>query len=325
MLRKDDNWSKDELINFALWHILDTDEFEEYISLTEGYDKTEWRRKFWKRKDPTPTTSENEIEAEFQLRIEYARKKFASFWNYKSFKYMPDQHLRLGWPHAPWDARGELYVKYGKPDFRSVQGWHTEIWTYNRHSVDFHVKQFMTNIYGKAIVAGELSYQLHGGEIQNFDHLNPLSSMGDLSETLWNSVNSYVQVNYIFNQEMLYIHNYNADPIEGLQWLFDKEVNKEKITFRYKFPVDEFELISQSGGFEVRYREVYCILDEDLREVSKNDVIRHIGDIPDDNFIFEESILLDLPEGDYTLHLRIEDQNADNLCIFSKEFEVKDL
>ena len=146
MLRKDDDWSKEELINFALWHILDTDKFEEYANLTSEYDKTEWRRKLWKRKDPTPTTSENEFEAEFQQRINYARTNFASFWNYMSFKYLPDQHLRLGWPHAPWDARGELYIKYGEPDFRSVEGWHTEIWIYDRYSVDFLVKQYMTNI-----------------------------------------------------------------------------------------------------------------------------------------------------------------------------------
>jgi len=330
MLRKDDEWTKEELMNFALWHIMDANDFKEYVFLENEYDKSEWRRKFWKRKDPTPTTSENEFEVEFQYRIDYARSKFASFWNYKNFKYLPDQHLRLGWPHAPWDARGELYIKYGEPDTRTIESWHEEIWTYYRYKVDFLVKQYMTNVFGNAIVAGELSnknYGGSGGRNRDFDHLNPLSPSRSSSETLWNSVNTYVQANFIFNQEIRYIHDYNADPIEGLQLLFDKFTDKDiaMIVFRYQLPADELELVSQAGVLEVSYREVYCVLDEDLREVVKEEIVRRIENIPNDDFKFEESIPLNLPEGKYTLHLRIEDQNAENLGIFSQEFEVKDL
>jgi len=330
MLRKDDEWTKEELINFALWHILEINEFKEYVFLEDEYDKSEWRRKYWKRKDPTPTTPENEFEVEFQFRVDYARAHFASFWNYMNFKYLPDQHLRLGWPHAPWDARGELYIKYGEPDFRSVEGWHTEIWTYNRYSVDFLVKQYMTNVFGNAIAAGELSYRTFGtggGIVRGIDRSNPMSAIQGLSSTLWNSVNTYVQANFIFKQEIRYIHNYHADPIEGMELLFDQSMDKdiEKIIFRYQLPVDEFELISQAGVLEVHYREVYCVLDEDLREVAKNEIIRRIGNIPNDDFRFEESIFVTLPEGKYTLHLRIEDQNAKNLGIFSQDFEVKNL
>jgi hypothetical protein len=330
MLKKDDDWSREELVNFALWHILDTEEFKEYISLASDFDKNEWRRKYWKRKDPTPTTKENEIEQEFQRRIDFSRNNFAEFWNYLSFKYLPDQHMRLGWPHAPWDARGELYIKYGDPDFRSIEGFHSEVWTYNRYSVDFLVKQYMTNIFGNAIAAGELSYRLYGTydrRINDFDHLNPLSSAKRLSQSLWNSINSYVQTNYIFNQEIRYAYDYKADPIDNMELSFDQTLSqgKKRIVFRYQLPVEEFELVSQPGGLEVRYKEVYCVLDEDLREVAKQEIIRRIGNIPNDDYKFEESILINLPEGKYTLHLRIEDQNAENLGIFRYEFEVRDL
>lgn len=330
MLRKDDGWTKEELINFALWQIVDTNEFKEYIFLENEHDKSEWRRKFWKRKDPTPTTSENEFEEEFQKRVDYARAHFASFWNYMNFKYLPDQHLRLGWPHAPWDARGELYIKYGEPEFRSIQGWHTEIWTYNRYNVDFLVKQYMTNVFGNAIAAGELSNRIYaapGTRNAGIDRSNPMSAMQGLSSTLWNSVNTHVQENFIFKQEIRYIHNHNADPIEGIELMFDQSMatNKKKIIIRYQLPVDQFKLALQGGNLEVHYREVYCVLDEDLREVAKNDIIRRIGNIPNDDFKFEESILVNLPEGKYTLHLRIEDQNAENLGIFKQEFEVRDL
>jgi hypothetical protein len=315
------------LINFALWHILNTDEFKEYTSFTNENDKTEWRRKFWRRKDPTPTTSENEFEEEFQRRIDFARTEFASFWNYRNFKYLPDQHLRLGWPHAPWDARGELYIKYGEPDFRSVQGWHTEIWNYSRYKVDFLVKQYMTNIYGNAISAGELSYRNYGDRIRDINQSNPLSSMQRLGTTLWNNANSYLQANFIYKQEIRYAFNYNADIIEGIQVSIDHIVDNEKgqMVIRYQLSVDQFEQVSKPDGVEVSYREIYSVLDEDLREVAKNETVRQIGNIPDDDFKFEERINISLPEGKYTLYIRIEDQNAENLGIFKQEFEVKDL
>jgi hypothetical protein len=330
MLRTDNDWSEEELTTFALWHILELEDFEEYSSLATEDDKFEWRRKYWKRKDPTPTTDQNEIEEEFQRRIDHSRAYFSEFWNNQSFKYLPDQHMRLGWPHAPWDARGELYIKYGEPDFRSAAGFHQELWTYNRYSVDFLVKQYMTNIFGNAIAAGELSYRLYdniGGPKNSFDHLNPLSSARQLNESLWNTINSFVMTNFIFNQEIRYIHDYNANLIEDIKLFYNRADGKGKsnIVFRYQLPVEEFELISQPTGLEVRYKEVYCVLDEDLREVVKQEMVRKIGNIPDDDHKLEESILLNLPEGKYTLHLRIEDQNAENLGIFSYDFEVKNL
>lgn len=327
MLRKDDNWSKEELTDFALWHILETDEFEEYSFLTTAYDKSEWRRKYWKRKDPTPTTSENEYEQEFQKRIDYARENFAGFWNYTSFRYMPDQHLRLGWPHAPWDARGELYIKYGEPDTRSEQGWHREEWAYYEHSVDFLVRKFVTNIYGNAIHAGEISirmYSVYGDRFDSFRHLNPLSSRAHMKASSWTNASSYLQANFIYNNEMRYEFDYEANPIKGMQIeiakMFDQD--KGKVTFKYKLPVDQFTLLKANTGLEARYKEVYCVLDEDMREVIKNEMIRRIGNIPDEEFTLEENILVNLPSGNYTLYLRIEDQNGSNLGIYSQNFEV---
>ena len=168
MLRKDNNWTKEEITDFALWHIIDTDKFQEYIVLSNEYDKKEWVRKFWKLKDPTPTTEENETESEFERRILYSRSHFAALWNYSHMKYLPDQHLRYGWDHAPWDARGELYVKYGEPDIRTVEGWHTEEWQYSKYGVDFLVKQYMTNIYGNAISGGDLSRQRYGERFSSY-------------------------------------------------------------------------------------------------------------------------------------------------------------
>ncbi len=324
MLRKDDKWNREELTNFAFWHILNSDTFEEYQSLTDAYDKKEWKRKYWKRKDPTPTTEENEIGDEFERRIDYARAKFSSFWNYLNFKYLPDQHLRLGWAHAPWDARGELYIKYGEPDLRTHEGWHREEWTYYRHGVDFLVKQYMTNIYGNAIHAGEMSirkYSVSGGRYGPFPRHNDMNYQ---QNTDFYDLDSYLQANFIYNNEIRYNYDYKANPINEIELMVDQTsgAGKNKILFNYRFPVDQFESVSNDGGLEIAYKEVYCVLDEDLREVARDEAIRKFNNIPDDDQTFEQNILVNLQVGKYVLYLRIEDQNANNLGIFSMEFVV---
>ena len=151
--------------------------------------------------------------------------------------------------------------------------------------------------------------------------------MQRLGTTLWNNANTHVQANFIYKQEIRYAFNYNAAIIEGIQVSIDHIVDNEKgqIVIRYQLSVDQFEQVSKPDGVEVSYREIYSVLDEDLREVAKNETVRQIGNIPDDDFKFEERINISLPEGKYTLYIRIEDQNAENLGIFKQEFEVKDL
>jgi GWxTD domain-containing protein len=61
-------------------------------------DRPAWLRAFWRRHDPTPTTAENEFQLEFYRRVTVA---FLFF--------------RL--PGARWwDARGDVYVRFGAPD-----------------------------------------------------------------------------------------------------------------------------------------------------------------------------------------------------------------
>lgn len=70
----------------------------EYRSLSP-LDQAEYRRRFWKQRDPDPTTLENERLIEHFRRVMFAR---AHFGKYK----------------FPWDRRGDLYIRYGEPDDR---------------------------------------------------------------------------------------------------------------------------------------------------------------------------------------------------------------
>ena len=300
MLRKDNDWSKEEITDFALWHILDTDKFQEYFVLSNEYDKKEWLRKSWKWSDPTPTTKENEAKEEFERRVLYAQSHFSSFWNYSHMKYLPDQHLRYGWDHAPWDARGELYIKYGEPDARSVAGWHTEEWTYYKYGVDFLVKQFMTNIYGNAISGGDLSRQRYG---------DGFFSRRD------NSWIPYLETNFIYNNEIKFEHYYDAEPIEDLEMGFIS--NNSGITIVYSVAVDEFTANKNSI---VNYIEDIIVFNSDFREVYRKSFDRKITDVEND---INQKIEIELPFGDYNLAVKIKDSNSKKLGIYKSSFSIE--
>ena len=57
-------------------------------------------QKFWTEKDPDLTTSANERQLEHYRRVWYARRSFSS-------------------GRQPWDRRGDVYVRFGEPDYRS--------------------------------------------------------------------------------------------------------------------------------------------------------------------------------------------------------------
>jgi hypothetical protein len=323
MLKKDNSWTREELHDFALWHILDTDIFEEYNALLNEYDKKEWVRKYWKQKDPTPTTEPNELKEEFDRRVLYAKAHFSDYWNFRHFNYLPDQYLKQDRFHAPWDARGELYIKYGDPDARSIHGWQTEEWIYYRYSVDFLVKQYMTNIYGNAIGAGEMTLRIH-----NYANMPRAYRSYDFAGKddvhIWNVYNSYLQANFIYNNELRYQHDYNADPIEDFELAIEAQEGQPetRLILRYRVPAEEFDLDKVHDRYHIKYNERCVVLDEDFREIKRHETTRVLDNIIDDDEIIEEEIIMDLPRGDYFIHIRIQDLHSDKLGIYTQKFTV---
>jgi GWxTD domain-containing protein len=90
-------------------------------------EKRAWFEDFWKERDPTPDTPENELMEEYYTRVAYANQKFYAG--------------RAGWR----TDRGAVYIIYGPPD--SVQRrtlWDSigreqyyEIWRYEGTSRKF--------------------------------------------------------------------------------------------------------------------------------------------------------------------------------------------
>lgn len=74
-------------------------ELAEYQALT-GPERQAYREQFWARRDPDILTKINERVIEHYRRVWFARTFFSS-------------------NVYPWDKRGEVYIRYGEPDYRS--------------------------------------------------------------------------------------------------------------------------------------------------------------------------------------------------------------
>ncbi|MBN1782264.1 GWxTD domain-containing protein [bacterium] len=299
MLKPDEQWSLDELIMFGMWTILDTDEFETLHHLS-GYDRSEWLRKYWKLLDPTPTTEKNEAFEEFKQRINYAYANFSKKWDYHQLQFKRDMYQRSGWPNAPWDARGDLYIKYGPPQFQTIEGWHTEKWTYYKYHVDFIVKQYETNIYHDAIQPGSLSLHTYK------DHIG------------------YVYANFIDNPEFRYYHEFDAEPLKLKENRF--YTDEGLLKFSYSIPVKEFEYEKKDEIYWFQYHLSVVVFDEDMREV-----VRHEEDIVfkrenkkalKDDKLHSHQIHFKLIPGPYLITIQIEDKNSDKLGIYMKNLDT---
>ncbi len=80
-------------------YIASDKELAEYQALV-GPERQAYREQFWARRDPDILTKINERVIEHYRRVWYARTFFSS-------------------NVYPWDKRGQVYIRYGEPDFRS--------------------------------------------------------------------------------------------------------------------------------------------------------------------------------------------------------------
>ncbi len=296
MLKTEDNWRKGELLDFGLWHILPTEAFAQYYHLQNQYDKSEWLRKFWKRLDPTPTTERNEAREEFERRVQYAKSNFYQYWDHPETRYLQDQHLRRGAPHAPWDARGELYIKYGEPSFRSMVGWQTENWVYYGLNLDLIVKQYITNIYGNAIRGSTISGRARRDRLEQ----------------------SRVEMEHIYKPEFIYHFDYQARDLKNVEVWEDSSAGHYE--FSYRLPLSE---VNSGAGGEIRYLRTYVVFDEDMREVLRNAETMTGEKVLRSGNRVTETIRLSLPAGHYLLAVRLEVPRNKRLAIFKTEFRIR--
>jgi GWxTD domain-containing protein len=139
--------------------IMTKEEKDIYKRLPDHESRLEFIDEFWKKRDPTPGTEENESKQEFILRIAYANKYFRETpkgkgWNTERGRIL----LQLGFPdqrkfsESPPTYRGQLLST------RSVR---TEFWIYHRYNMvlrfDDRVSKDKLQLYS---IPGNLSYAL---------------------------------------------------------------------------------------------------------------------------------------------------------------------
>jgi len=84
----------------GLHYLLNPFQLKYFFELPSDDARRAWIERFWKSKDPTPTTPDNPMRELHDERVELAQTNYA----------IPD------WPG--WDDRGHMYIRYGAPDYR---------------------------------------------------------------------------------------------------------------------------------------------------------------------------------------------------------------
>jgi GWxTD domain-containing protein len=92
--------------------IIQDEERAAFLRLNSDAERENFIEQFWKRRDPTPGTPENEFKEEHYRRIAFANQHFAS-----------------GIPGWTTD-RGRIYITYGAPDSIATPDARTFVWTY---------------------------------------------------------------------------------------------------------------------------------------------------------------------------------------------------
>ncbi len=90
-------WLEEDVV-----YIISPEEREVFLGLSTNDEREAFIEQFWRRRDPTPETAENEFRLEHYRRIAYANEQFSA-------------------GIAGWKTdRGRIYIRYGPPDRREV-------------------------------------------------------------------------------------------------------------------------------------------------------------------------------------------------------------
>jgi GWxTD domain-containing protein len=95
-----ETWTSDPTGQSDLVHLLLDSQSEETFTQLEPGEREKFFQDYWKARDPTPGTAENEALAEFLKRMEFANRSFS----------------RIGQLKGMFTDMGRVYIRYGPPD-----------------------------------------------------------------------------------------------------------------------------------------------------------------------------------------------------------------
>jgi GWxTD domain-containing protein len=293
--KKGTAWTREELLLNGLYHILPEEDLRFYLSFENEWDRKEWWHKYWAGRDPTPTTPENEAEEEFNRRIEYVRENFGKDW-YSTKGYYP-----------PWDSRGELYIKFGKPDRRERKepGW--EKWSYYRYKVSFLVSSQKSNISGQGI------------------------SFSSLSRFLYRNYTTLHQSRLLQKNQFLYVDSLleRSKKIKGMDLRLQSVLPEGamlRARFEFSYPAGNLKFEKENGQYQGIHHYHWSLYNEDYRVLSADNAREEFSftsksDIRNNKI--SGAIELTIPPGSYILGLKIEDTHSNRLGLYRKPFTTQ--
>jgi GWxTD domain-containing protein len=297
---------------YELGYIGTKDELNEFMTLQTDEQREDFLRRFWKRRDPTPTTEINERKIEHERRVRYA-----------------DQHFKA--PGADfWDDRGMIYIKYGEPEYIEEKAlgetgqsasspccggiaigrsrkfdlpegtrYSWEKWYYEKYGLRFDFVQ-RGNTY--RLVADE--------DIESSIHLTVAQALAAVPIS---------QASKLYEQQReppIFEPKYEGKHLAAVLDLatFKGKDGKGHVELYYGVPFKEFK----EGGGERKLELSAVVLDENETEIARKKESRSffVPPLASPNQFFLDELEFDIPPGNYILALRLEDKQAKKLGIY---------
>ena len=266
--------------------------------------REDFLRRFWKARDPTPTTEVNERWLEHCRRVAHTNVHFAvpeldlPGWRSKRGEF----YIRYGEPRVKWRELGEISTGVGLVPPR----W---IWAYGEEGREVSL------IFADTFLNGEYNFPF------------PDKSWG--SADFRNSPATIAQ-RMVENDPEDYAHDYGAEPLDYLyrtvQFRGPEGLTELQVVYGISSPNLDFSRDGQMARAEIERNAV--LFDESWNEIDRTEDIQSFEVPPTqtanpNRMVVEKAELL-VPPGSYRLALRVMDRASGRLGIVKIPVDVED-
>ena len=324
--------------------------------------KKNFFRKFWKSRDPSPTTEYNERLVEHYRRVNYAKQNYTM----KQTK--------------GYDDRGIVYIKHGEPDQKAELTGNfgvrdNETWVYRRkpdnfvfHFVRKTSSYFIANSLLEAVIGSAYTTAFQQREnpespeepvtmqAQDFsynwrDLLWSRIEIDPIYMRLYNERVDFDEGDYLYNEMITsfqmdearlveaaltkgiesetYMPDMGTEPLDYYYYTADfMAMNaNSNVNIFYGMPVSELEFKRDIIGVRVNYESTFAVFDQDWNEVDRvyNRRSYQLSQEPDkDNkgLLLVDKQTMNLPPGDYHYSVSVKDLGSDHLGIYKGDIDV---
>ena len=274
----------------------------EELAALEGPGREEFLRRFWKARDPTPTTPVNERWLEHCRRVAHASIHFAApgldlpGWKSKRGEF----YIRYGEPRVKWRELGQVGAGVGLVPPR----W---IWVYGEEGREVNL------IFADTFLNGEYNFPFPDKSWGTADFRNSPAT---------------IALRMVESDPEEYAHDYGAEPLDFLcrtvQFRGSEGLTELQVVYGIPGPNLDFDRSGQMARAEIERRAV--LFDENWNEVGRADDIQSFEVPPTqttnpNRMVVEKADLL-VPPGSYWLALRVRDRGSGRLGIVKAPVEA---